>query len=260
MHNLNVALLQVPLIWENAGANRDQFTHLLDRLNPVPDLVLLPETFASGFTMKPAGVAEKMDGFTVTWLLQQAEMRNLAIGGSLIIEEKGHYYNRFILAGPDGIIAQYDKKHLFRMAGEHEAYTEGTSQIIAEVKGWKINLQICYDLRFPVWSRNTGAERGNYDLLVYVANWPERRAPHWRTLLPARAIENQCYVAAVNRVGVDGNEISYRGDSTLIDPMGNILATAAFSETVLQASLNYSHLETWRKNFPAWMDADNFSL
>ncbi|MCB9230215.1 MAG: amidohydrolase [Bacteroidia bacterium] len=257
MEPLQVALIQSNLLWEDPEANLAKLTALIAAA-PAADMVVLPEMFSTGFTMDPQNHCEEMDGNSVFWMIEMAENLECAITGSLIIHEDGKYYNRMIFVTPDGVQTHYDKRHLFRMAGEHEVYTGGNQQVVVEYLGWKICLQVCYDLRFPVFSRKK-SEQG-YDILLYSANWPQARSSHWKALLLARAIENQAYCLGVNRVGTDGKDISYSGDSAIISPRGEFLVTASQVETVLSASLDWNELESYRKAFPAWQDADAFSL
>jgi predicted amidohydrolase len=261
MQDLQMLCVQANLVWEDAPANHHKLAALLAPFASA-DLILLPEMFASGFTMQAQRVAQTMQGPSVAWMQALAHEKNALVVGSLVITEADQFYNRLIWAEPDGTLRHYDKRHCFRMAGEHEVYTPGQQKLIAEWRGWRICPLICYDLRFPVWSRNpyAGTPETGYDLLVYVANWPERRAAHWRNLLEARAIENLAYVAAVNRAGTDANAIAYRGDSGLLDWHGEWLAHLAGGEGVVQTTLAAQPLLDFRKQFPAWMDADAFAL
>jgi len=235
------------------------------------EIVVLPEMFSTGFVMKPETLAETMDGDTVTWMKKMAAEKKIILTGSIIIEENGHYYNRLVWMLPNGQYGIYDKRHRFAFAGENNHYTAGTKRLIASVKGWKINLQVCYDLRFPVWARQApiqpphkGEELADsqpeYDVLIYVANWPERRNTAWKTLLQARAIENQCYVVGVNRLGNDGNSIYHSGDSMIIDPLGEILYHKKDEEDIFTIILDKDHLQSIREKFPFWRDRDNFTI
>lgn len=230
------------------------------------EIVVLPEMFSTGFSMNAKGLAETMEGETVQWMKRVAAQKKIILTGSIIIEANGNYYNRLLWILPNGQYGVYDKRHRFAYAGEDAHYTAGNKRLIASVKGWKINLQVCYDLRFPVWSRQTPsspAEVGKapeYDVLIYVANWPERRSQAWQILLQARAIENQCYVVGVNRVGNDGNEIHYSGDSMIIDPLGEVLYTKKEAEDIFTITIDRSHLDKVREKFPFWKDADEFTL
>jgi predicted amidohydrolase len=225
-------------------------------------LVVLPEMFTTGFSMKPEQLAENMDGDTLAWMKQTARDNKVILTGSMIAEQEGNYYNRLVWMLPNGQYGTYDKRHLFAFAEEDKHYTSGTKRLIASVNGWKVHLLVCYDLRFPVWTRQQFDEQGNYeyDVLVYVANWPEKRSTAWKSLLQARAIENQCYVVGVNRVGKDANDIIYSGDSMVIDPLGEILYQKANEEDVATLTLDKDHLDAVRKRFPFWRDADNFDI
>ncbi|KRW59285.1 amidohydrolase [Pseudomonas sp. TTU2014-080ASC] len=254
--DLEVALLQTELAWHDPQANREHFEALFAQAKGA-DLILLPEMFTTGFSMESAALAEPEDGPSVQWLQQQAQAVNAVIMGSLIIQAAdGSYRNRLIWARPEGTYAQYDKRHLFRMAGEHKYYSAGDEQVVVELKGWKVRPLICYDLRFPVWSRSAG----DTDLLIYTANWPAARRNHWNRLLPARAIENLCYVAAVNRVGTDGKGYPYSGDSQLLDFQGDYLIAPDTTDGVLRHTLSAKALADYRERFPAYLDADIFEL
>jgi predicted amidohydrolase len=263
MSSLTISLLQTSLHWENPEANRSKFTGLLDTLPAHAELVLLPEMFSTGFSMRAEALAESMEGPTVQWMRDMAARHRRILAGSLIIAEDGHFYNRLVWMLPNGQMGWYDKRHCFTLAGEDKHYAPGHRRLIASVKGWKINLCICYDLRFPVWSRQQiqpGAAAPEYDLLVYVANWPDRRIHAWKSLLPARAIENQCYVAAVNRVGEDGHGIAHSGHSMVVDPMGEIVATESGKEAVITVTLDKKLLSDTREKLPFWRDADDFLI
>ena len=257
MQNLIVTLIQTDLDWEDAEANLHRFDDILDRLDVDTDLIILPEMFSTGFSMNADRLAEKMQGETVEWLREKARHFQSDVFGSLIIVENGRYYNRLCWTRPEGQMLTYDKKHLFRYAGEEKIYAAGRSRIVAEIKGWRIRPFICYDLRFPVWNRNIGNE---YDVAVYIANWPERRAAHWKCLLEARAIENQVYVIGVNRIGTDGNGIYYSGDSSIIDPQGKVLFRNSHAPCLYSVQLDFERLKNYRQSFPAWMDVDHFDL
>ena len=260
MQDLKIAVIQTQQFWEDKQANFDHFekTHL-SKIKPGScDLILLPEMFNTGFSMNTAVLAEEPGGTSTKWLQKWAQLLDCQIGSSLITKDSEHFYNRFIIVSKDKIEAVYDKRHLFRMAGENDFYTPGTKRVLHEIKGWKFLLQLCYDLRFPVFSRNKNlGERPEYDLVIYVANWPERRSNIWSVLLQARAIENQAYCLGVNRVGLDGKAISYSGDSALIDPWGNTdyQATKHVEETKI-LNLSYEKLTAIREQFPAFRDAD----
>lgn len=265
MENLKITLVQAPLVWENPEANLRHLDSLLTRPAGT-DVVMLPEMFTTGFTMKPEKNAEKHEGRGLQWMRQKAAELNAHITGSICTEENGHYYNRLYFAGPNGKYKSYDKRHLFRMGNEQNHYTPGKEKIIVDVKGWKIMPLVCYDLRFPVWSRNRWAQKSDvpvagYDVLLYVANWPEARSHAWKQLLIARAIENQCYVAGVNRIGADGNIIMHAGDSMVVNPLGEIIShTQAHQENVETVVLDHEMLQELRKKFPVGLDTDAFDL
>lgn len=267
MSALTITLLQTNLFWEDPVANRVMLNEKISQIDPTTQILILPEMFSTGFSMEPERLAETMQGPTVEWMKQTAVKHRMILTGSLIIREEENFFNRLLWVLPDGSYGYYDKRHLFAFAGEDKKYSPGKRRLIASVNGWRILLLICYDLRFPVWSRqnlrtDTSADPSEpeYDLIIYVANWPERRAHAWKTLLQARAIENQCYVAAVNRVGVDGNGINHCGDSMLIDPLGAILTTCSQEEWIHTAVIEKQMLNTIRTQFPFLKDADPFSL
>ena len=254
--DLKLALVQSPLVWHNVPANLQHFDQLLAGVQAV-DLVLLPEMFNTGFTMESAAQAESEMGPTTQWLLQQAQRLNAVVCGSLIVRiAEDDYRNRLIWARPDGSLEHYDKRHLFRMAGEHNHFTAGEKQLQVELKGWRIRPLICYDLRFPVWSRDAQET----DLLFYLASWPGVRSAAWNRLLPARAIENLCYVAAVNRTGVDQQGFVYDGDSQVLDFMGETLLHIKDQQGVFYTSLQAAPLAKFKQRFPAYLDADEFAL
>lgn len=259
MQNLNLTLIQTHLEWENAAVNRNHIEHLISALNESTDVIVLPEMFTTAFTMNSAVMAEPMNGESISWMKAMAKAKNAAICGSLIIEENGGYVNRFVWIEPEGRLLHYDKRHLFRMADEHHFFTAGESRIIIDYKGWRICPQICYDLRFPVWSRNQASHP--YDLLIYVANWPSPRASAWSKLLMARAIENQAFVVGVNRIGEDEKGLSYIGGSAAIDSKGEIIWEAQqHKEEVKTVMLSMEDLSVFRKKFPLALDADEFML
>jgi predicted amidohydrolase len=265
MHDLKISIIQSDLHWEDAAANLQLFSEKIAEIAQETDLILLPEMFNTGFSMRPELVAEEMNGPTFNWMKSTASKMNCVIAGSLAVKEGDKYFNRLIWMRPDGSCKKYDKHHLFRYGHEQEHYSPGKAKLIVELKGWKICPLICYDLRFPVWSRNRWkAEndelRADYDLLIYVANWPEVRSHPWKTLLLARAIENQCFVAGLNRTGTDGNNHQYAGDSAVIDFRGQIISKTGGEPSVETVSLSYSSLFAFRKSFPAGMDADSFQL
>jgi predicted amidohydrolase len=259
MNDLKITIIQSNLDWENIDKNLEMFSSKINSIVEPTDLIVLPEMFTTGFSMQPEKLADTMDGRTVQWMKKQATNKNCVITGSFICVENGNYYNRLIWMKPDGSFSVYDKRHLFSMANEHKHYTAGNKKMTEEINGWKICPLICYDLRFPVWSRNTNADK--YDVLIYVANWPERRNHPWKTLLLARAIENQCYVVGVNRIGNDGNEIYHSGDSAVINFKGEIISkTPAHDESVETITLQHNDLEEFRTQFPVLNDADGFHL
>jgi predicted amidohydrolase len=253
MQDLTITLVQTELVWEDIDANLKLFNTRINGISEPTDLIVLPEMFSSGFSMNAQPLAEEMDGKAVTWLRDKASEKNAVITGSVMVKDGGRFYNRLVWARPDGDLLVYDKKHLFRYAGEDKVYTAGRQQVTVGLNGWRIRPFICYDLRFPIWTRNLDRA---YDLAIFVANWPASRAAQWRALLRARAIENQAFVAAVNRVGTDGNGFVYSGHSALIDPMGQV----GFEQEDLACTptlrLNYKVLNDYRTQFPAWMDAD----
>jgi len=255
---LNFTIVQSQLHWENRQANLQMFEKKIRSISGKTEVILLPETFTTGFSMKPKALAETMEGETVQWMKRMAAEKKVIIGGSVIIEEEGHYYNRLIWMLPNGHYGVYNKRHRFAYAGEDKEFSPGNKRLIASVNGWKINLMVCYDLRFPVWARQT--DNQEYDVLVYVANWPERRSHAWKTLLQARAIENQCFVIGVNRVGNDGNNIYHSGESMVVDPMGEVLYTKAHDEDVFTITLHKEKLEEVRTKLPFWKDGDNFMI
>lgn len=257
MDNLKVTVFQGYLFWENTDKNLQNITLRLSSIREKTDLIILPEMFNTGFTMNAAPLAETMDGKTVKWMSDTAKKFDCVVTGSAIITEGGKFYNRLIWMRADGTYDTYDKRHLFALGKEHETYAPGNKKLIVELKGWKICPVICYDLRFPVWLRNVNAE---YDLLIVVANWPERRALHWRTLIPARAVENQSYVIGVNRVGHDGNQVYHSGDSTCIDPNGKVVYYKRDEEDMYTFTIVAHELELARRAMPFLKDADSFKL
>jgi omega-amidase len=264
MSTLTITTIQSTLHWEDKQANLAMFEKKIMGISEKTEIVILPEMFSTGFSMKPETLAEKMDGETVAWMKRIAAQKRIVLTGSVIIEDEGHYFNRLIWMLPNGQYGFYDKRHLFAYAGEHEHYMPGNKRLIASVKGWRILLIVCYDLRFPVWCRQMppATEGGEelYDLLICVANWPERRNVAWKTLLQARAIENQCYVAGVNRVGHDGNNIAHSGDSMIVSPMGEVMYTRQNDEDIYTLTLQKDALEEVRKKLPFLDDADDFII
>ncbi|MEO5948619.1 MAG: nitrilase family protein [Chitinophagaceae bacterium] len=281
MSSLSITIIQTNLHWEDKAANLLMLEQKITSIKERTEIVVLPEMFSTGFSMKPELFAETMEGETVQWMKRIAAEKKIILTGSFICQagvtvptDKSvppRYYNRLIWMLPNGEYGVYDKRHLFAYAGEDNHYTAGNKRLIASAKGWKINLQVCYDLRFPVWARQAplssrrgeGGEVGDgpeYDLLIYVANWPERRSHAWKTLLQARAIENQCYVVGVNRVGNDGNNIYHSGDSMIIDPMGEVLYTKKDEEDIFTITLDKEHLQSVRDKLPFLKDADGFMI
>lgn len=273
MSTLTISLIQTHLHWENKPANLQMLEEKIMGIAEKTELVVLPEMFSTGFSMRPEELAETMEGETVQWMKRIAAQKKVILTGSVIIKEEAadgqfNYYNRLIWMLPNGQYGVYDKRHRFAYAGEDDHYTAGSKRLIASVKGWKINLLVCYDLRFPVWARQSPPrlqERGRggeveYDVLIYVANWPERRIQAWKTLLQARAIENQSYVVGANRVGDDGNKIHYSGESMIIDPLGEVLYTKKDEEDIYTITLEKTHLDSVREKFPFWKDADAFMI
>ncbi len=280
MSSLTITTIQTNLAWENKAANLQVLERKMNELDQKTEIIVLPEMFSTGFSMNPKILAEAMDGETIEWMKTIASKNKIILTGSLIIREDDQYFNRLVWMLPNGQFGYYDKRHLFAYGEEDKHYTAGNKRLIASVKGWKINLQVCYDLRFPVWARNrllqtgqvadeshitaeTQAESGikpEYDILIYVANWPERRSHAWKTLLCARAIENQSYVIGVNRVGRDGNNINYSGNSLVIDPLGEVLYHMPDEEDIFTITLQKEDLQEVRSKFPFWKDADDFNF
>lgn len=261
MSSLTLTLIQTNLFWEDKKANLQMFQHKIESINEETEIVILPEMFTTGFSMNAELLAEKMDGETIQWMRQIASSRKIILTGSIIIKQEDKYFNRLIWMMPDGEYGFYDKRHLFAYGNENDHYTAGIKKLIASVKGWKINLQVCYDLRFPVWSRQSSRRtEEQYDMLINVANWPEKRSIAWKTLLQARAIENQCFVVGLNRIGVDGNENFYDGQSSIIDPLGDIIYCKNTDEDIYTCTLQREKLIESRNQFPFWRDADKFII
>ncbi|HEX8461164.1 MAG TPA: amidohydrolase [Segetibacter sp.] len=265
MSTLTLTIIQTELYWEQKEKNLQMLEEKINSITEKTELVILPEMFSTGFSMKPELHAETMEGETIAWMKRISAQKKVILTGSIIIKDGEDYFNRLIWMLPNGQFGQYDKRHLFAFADEHNHYSSGSKRLIASVKGWKINLLVCYDLRFPVWARQrqhkaeetSGLE---YDVLVYVANWPEKRSHMWRTLLQARAIENQSYCIGVNRVGNDGNGIYHSGDSMVVSPLGEVLYHKANDEDVFTITLKKEDLETIREKMPFWKDADPFVI
>ncbi len=264
---LTITIIQTSLHWEDKTANLRMLEEKINGIREQTEIVLLPEMFSTGFSMKPDLLAETMEDDTVQWMRRVSMEKKIILAGSVIINEpdpkagKEKFYNRLVYMLPNGHYGVYDKRHRFAYAGEDQHYTPGNKRLIASVKGWKLNMMICYDLRFPVWARQQShSESPEYDVLVYVANWPDKRIQAWKTLLQARAIENQCYVVGVNRVGTDGNGHQYTGNSMIVDPMGEVLYIKDDEEDIFTCTLNYDHLTAVREKFPFWKDADRFLI
>tara|TARA_R110002072_G_scaffold7503_2_gene40772 strand:+ start:555689 stop:556477 length:789 start_codon:yes stop_codon:yes gene_type:complete len=256
--NLKVTLIQTELHWEDAAANRTMFEEKIKSLTAKTDLIVLPEMFTTGFTMNAAALAEPNGVDTLKWMQRLSLEKDCAITGSVIVEENGNYYNRLLFVSPEGLLGAYDKKHTFTLAGEHKTYSAGDKRLIVTYKGWRICPLVCYDLRFPVWARNTE----DYDLLLYVANWPKKRVAAWDALLKARAIENMSYCVGINRVGLDGNDHEYVGHSAAYDVLGAQISSKKdleneFIETV---TLSKEHIATHRKHLQFLNDRDGFTL
>ena len=270
MSTLTITTIQSNLFWEDKQANMQMLQQKIESITDKTEIVILPEMFSTGFSMQPQLFAETMDGETMGWMKMVSNKNGIVLTGSVMIEEEGKYFNRLIWMLPNGQFGYYDKRHLFAYGEEDKHYSSGNKRLIASVKGWKINLQVCYDLRFPVWARQASSQpppggeektsAAEYDVLIYVANWPERRSHAWKTLLCARAIENQCYVIGVNRVGDDAKNIHYSGNSLVIDPMGQVLYHMADEEDINTITLSKEKLEEVRTKFPFLNDADDFII
>lgn len=254
---LHISLIQTSLYWEDTNKNIEHFTNIIAQLNSQTDIIVLPETFTTGFSMKKELATDGNE--VLDWMKKMAALKNSAIAGSFFVKEADKCYNRLYFVEPDGKVTIYNKKHLFTLTKEDKIFSPGNRQVIVEYKGWKISLMVCYDLRFPIWMRRS--ENHDYDMILLVANWPERRSFAWNQLLTARAIENQSYVVAVNRIGKDGNEILHSGDSVILDPIGHVIAKGrSFTNEVVNASIQYSRLRLTRKSLPFFNDGDNFKL
>ena len=256
---MQIAAVQTSIFWESPSSNYVHLEQLLKKTDKV-DLIILPEMFSTGFTMNSRKIAEENEGETLSWMKKLAKQKKAVITGSVVVEEEGNFYNRLYWVNPDNSYEIYDKKHLFRMAGENQFYSEGKKRLITEYKRMKFCPLICYDLRFPVWSRNIDQKNQTvYDCLIYVANWPEPRTDAWESLLKARAIENQSFVIGVNRIGKDGNGVTYSGGSRVFDYKGNRLDKFEYhNEQVEIINFNLSELQEFREKFPAYLDADRF--
>jgi predicted amidohydrolase len=272
--DLKVTIIQAELHWESVAENLSMFSEKISAIAQKTDLIVLPEMFNTGFSMRSEELSETMQGITVSWMIAQSKKANAAVVGSLIIAADNKFYNRLVWVEPSGEIKTYDKRHLFRMANEHAHFTGGTERLIVEYKGWRICPLVCYDLRFPIWARNTklsvdknpttiNQEESSpvYDLLIYIANWPEVRKTHWNKLLAARAIENQCYVVGLNRVGVDGKGFSYTGNSVVIEPKGEPISSVPENENATETvAISLAELNAFRSVFPVGIDADEFPM
>ncbi|MBA3829689.1 MAG: amidohydrolase [Taibaiella sp.] len=254
---LNITLIQTDIVWEDVQANLQHYEQLLDGIQDKKEIVVFPEMFTTGFSMAPERLAESMDGPSVSWMKGMAAKHRCIITGSLIIKDGNNFYNRLLWVLPNGQEHHYDKRHLFGYGEEDKHYTPGDKRLIVQVNGWRICLMVCYDLRFPAWARNQG---GEYDVLMYVANWPEKRSIAWKTLLHARAIENMCYTVGVNRIGTDGKEIHYAGDSSVFGPLGEIVWRKTNEAAVHTITLEKNAIENARAHFPFLNDADKFLL
>ena len=259
MNDLKITIIQSDLHWENKEKNLEMFSQKIASISEVTHLIVLPEMFTTGFSMHPEVFAETMTGNTIAWMKAKAKEKNCVITGSFVCEDKGKHFNRLVWMNADGTYSTYDKRHLFRMGDEDKHYGHGEKKIIVDLKGWKICPLICYDLRFPVWARNT--KENLYDILIYVANWPERRSHPWKSLLVARAIENQSYTIGGNRIGTDGNDIYHSGDSVALNFKGEVISKIeSGKEAIETVTLNYKDLVEFRKMFPVMLDADDFSI
>ena len=262
MQNLNLAYIQADLVWEDKAANLERFGQLLEQVQPNTDLILMPETFTTAFPVDPKRFAETEDGPTMQWLRQQAQAKNAVICTTFPIEKDGHYYNSLVWMRPDGSYELYFKRHTFTMGGEDKLVERGEKQLIVELNGWRIKPMVCYDIRFPVWARNRYHDgQYEYDLAFYLANFPDSRMVVWRTLLVARAIENQSYWIGVNRVGTDDYGLHYSGESQVINSRGEIISKAEpYQEAVLHCTLDYEKLQRFREKFPLGPDWDSFTI
>lgn len=257
---ITFSLIQTDLFWEDKGANLDMLEKKINSITVGTHVIVLPEMFPTGYTMNSAAMAETMNGRVFNWMKQISSSRNAVITGSVIVKENGKYFNRLIWMLPNGDFGIYDKRHLFGFAGEHNFYWPGNKKLIASLNGWKINLQVCYDLRFPVWSRQPVNEEEQYDIYINVASWPDKRRNAWKTLLIARAIENQVFVVGVNRVGTDGNGHHYAGDSMIVDPLGEVLYIKEETEDIFTYTFEKRTVSNIRSHFPFLRDADGFQI
>lgn len=260
MSEITISAVQTELHWEHISANLEMIANKVALLKGTTQIVVLPEMFTTGFSMNPAPMAEDMSGQTVSRMKEIARENKVILTGSIIAKEENAFYNRMIWMQPDGVFGFYDKRHLFGFSGEDKRYSAGNKRLITSALGWRFNLQVCYDLRFPVWARHSNPEKPEYDVLIYVANWPEVRSHAWKSLLVARAIENQCYVVGVNRCGKDGNNIYYSGDTMIVDPFGEIISQISNEEGILTYTLKRDVLKNAREKFPFLKDGDYFKL
>ncbi len=258
MSTLTVSLVQIDIIWEQRNANLQQLEQKINAIAEPTELIIMPEMFTTGFSMQPEGKAETMEGETMKWMQKISVQRKAIVTGSLMMSDEGNHFNRLIWMQPNGVYGMYDKRHLFSYAGEQTHFTAGHKRFIGQVKGWKICTQICYDLRFPVWNRMQSPNE--YDVLLVVANWPATRIAAWDALLRARAIENQCYVIAVNRVGQDENKLEYPGHSTIISPTGEVMYIGKNAEEVKTMTLQKDLIQQTREKFPFANDKDSFTI
>jgi predicted amidohydrolase len=263
LENLKTSIIQTDLYWEDADANLAMLEEKIWQIGEQTDLIVLPEMFSTGFSMKAEKLAEPMNFKTFKWMSQMARQKNAAICGSYIVKESTNFYNRLYFVEPDGRFSFYDKRHLFRMGEEHNTYTQGKTRLVHNFRGWKIMPMICYDLRFPVWIKNhheQNTDEFEYDLLIFVANWPAPRTYNWETLLKARSMENQCYTVGVNRTGSDGEGIEYSGNSVVVDFKGQLLNNVSDQPAIETIELNLPALDAFRKKFPAYKDWDQFNI
>lgn len=257
MEQLKLSIIQTELSWENREANLNSFSEKIDGIDEDSDLILLPEMFSTGFSMVPEPIADEPEGQTLSWMQSHAKAKDAAVSGSFIVKDKDSYYNRLYFVFPDGTFETYDKRHRFSFSGEHKRYSAGKEKLIVYYKDWKICPLICYDLRFPVWARNVEA----YDLLFYIANWPQARIEQWDAMLKSRSIENLCYTVGVNRVGSDPNNNDYNGHSGAYDPLGKFMLDNQYnSDTILNFTLSKSHLKETRHKFRFLDDKDLFKI
>ncbi|MBE0646667.1 MAG: amidohydrolase [Bacteroidales bacterium] len=262
MENLNITFIQSALFWEERQKNLDHFRKVIDGIREQTDLIMLPEMFNTGFSINPDFCAETMEGASMQFLRETASAKNAALTATILIKDQDKYVNRLVFIYPDGTFLTYDKRHLFRLSDEARMFNQGNERVVIPLKGWKLMPMICYDLRFPVWSKNRMVgDEYEYDLLFYLANWPIVRSHAWKALLVARAIENLAFVAGVNRIGEDGNGMPHTGDSMVVDPKGNMLFQASANEAVVKTvTLNYEDMRIFRESFAFALDWDTFTI